>query len=436
MNSKDDEVNGIKLINIHAKTNYHIVSAYEFELLKKEDEVKELIKSCSIYLIVQRPLLYINNLTCDEEILKFEITDNSENPPLQCVIDLNDFFTENGRVEVLFHKDERDEQMPFNDVAGIKFYTQDNKFIAWYSPQRMLYEHLFRSPKVRIDGDIRKYLDYTVLYIGQAFEQKIWDRLTKHEKLQKTLIQSYPMSDKARRTADEISLILLEVYNFDETCICGGVELIEKGEKPIIHKLNSEDVLDFIEKRFLEPDTKELTNEVEALLISLFKPEYNEKLKGSDINIKTGTRSVGYTQATLVIEKMPAILKTKHFILEPRGNKMSNTTDNYYIKGLTCLQKDLNIVMDETRAGDNFKEAEEIAKAAFPLIVGEINRLQGTSIKLNFRNPDPVLELRSDPMKLRAKLEQLCNLMEQEEEKRKFKEYIAMLDSLINERNI
>jgi len=66
---------GIKNIQIHARCVYPIVSAYEFEFLKSEAEVQAILKPCTIYFIVQRPLIYIQNLYSSDGLIKFEITD-------------------------------------------------------------------------------------------------------------------------------------------------------------------------------------------------------------------------------------------------------------------------------------------------------------------------------------------------------------------------
>jgi hypothetical protein len=46
----------------------------------------------------------------------------------------------------------------------------------------------------------------------------------------------------------------------------------------------------------------------------MFKPKYNEILFDSYPEIKAGTRSAGYSQSRLVIERMPAILATEHHV--------------------------------------------------------------------------------------------------------------------------
>jgi hypothetical protein len=60
----------------------------------------------------------------------------------------------------------------------------------------------------------------------------------------------------------------------------------------------------------------ELTSEVEAMLINSFKPEYNKIQFNNYPMIKRGTRSKGYTESSLVIERNPTTLKTEYFKLD------------------------------------------------------------------------------------------------------------------------
>lgn len=75
---------GVKNIQISCQVRYPIVSAYEFEFLKKEQTIQRLLKPCTIYFILQRPVLYFSNLRSHNGVLFFEIRDGTESPPLKC----------------------------------------------------------------------------------------------------------------------------------------------------------------------------------------------------------------------------------------------------------------------------------------------------------------------------------------------------------------
>ena len=93
-----------------------------------------------------------------------------------------------------------------------------------------------------------------------------------------------------------------------------------------------------------------------------------------------------------------------------------------YRKQLRALLEDLNNLMKGWSPDHGFVKARVIAEATLPLIAGVIERLHNAQTKLYI----------SDAMALSTQLEELLTLME-EKDKSKFAEYIAMLDSLINE---
>jgi hypothetical protein len=315
---------GIKTIQIHAKTTYPIVSAYEFEFLKSEDEIQALLKPCTIYFILQRPLLYIDNLQVEDGTITFNITDDSSNPALECIFIPSDngFCQANEEllVEVQFYKKTPDTQAPFNDVAAFKLFTVEEKFLGWFTPNIFLYGYLDKKLNAQIYGDVTNYLDFHVHYIGKAFSQNIWDRLTGHHKMQSILTREDSLNQRLHRAPFEISLLMLDIDGFDEANIFPFFEFIlDPNIDPIVHKFSLDEDDETFENYYapkLDVHASELTSEVEALLVSIFKPKYNEILFENYPNIRAGTRSAGYTQSRLLIEKIPAILKTEHHVQE------------------------------------------------------------------------------------------------------------------------
>ena len=315
---------GIKTIKIHAQTRYPIVSAYEFEFLKSESGIQSLLKPCTIYFIIQRPLIYIENLRVADGSITFRITDDTNTAPLECTF----IPSENGfcspreelLVEVQFYKKTPDSEAPYNDVAGFKLFTLNGKFLGWFSPNMFLYEYLDRKLRAEVIGDVGDYLDYHVHYIGKAFSQDIWDRLTGHHKVQSILTLEDSLNNRSLRASFEISLLMLDIDGYDEVNIFPFFDFaVQPGVEPIVHYY-TEDEDDGTFDKYYDPilgaRAPELTSEVEALLVSTFKPKYNEILFENYPNIKAGTRSAGYTQSSLVIEKIPAILKTEHHVQE------------------------------------------------------------------------------------------------------------------------
>ena len=94
-----------------------------------------------------------------------------------------------------------------------------------------------------------------------------------------------------------------------------------------------------------------------------------------------------------------------------------------YINQLKLLREDLSLLMKDWPSGSSFDAAKIHAEAMLPLIAGQIEALQESPTKLN-----PV-----NPIMLRSELEKLHSMIPNENDKPNFSDYIAMLDSLINQ---
>lgn len=313
-----EKTKGIKLLDIFVGTTYPIVSAYEYEFLKEEIVVQERMKPATIYFILQRPLIFFDNLVPGDGTLAFDIVDGI-NAPLHCEVELSKLGVPAGAVcglDVLWYRDPERREPPFKEVAGFRLIEEDGSFIVWETPQKLLYEILANGLTAQLEGDIAPYLTYHVHYIGQAFSQKIWNRLTGHEKLQSILTLEEPLSALTTRPALEISILMLSLTGISDNPLFPYSDLFKpENGKPILYEFDFDDDDDSFERFYnpqLKPGAAELTNEVEAMLISLFKPEYNKKLFRNYPFFKNGARSAGYSDCHLVIERLPAILSTKH----------------------------------------------------------------------------------------------------------------------------
>ena len=316
-----EKIEGIKTIQIHARCSYPIVSAYEFEVLKTEEEVQALLKPCTIYFIVQRPLVYFADLQMSDGLIKFSITDRTESEPLQCAFDprANDFAAddEDLLVDLQFYREPQTASEPFDDVAGFKLRKLNGDFMFWMTPQKFIHHVLTNRLDAQISGNILDYIDYRIHYIGQAFSQDVWDRLTGHEKLQSIITSERPLDEQSVMPSYEISLILLDIAGYDEANIFPYLGFGTTTEaKPIVFRFDFEDGNTSFEDFYcpqLAVDAPELTNEVEAMLVNRFKPKYNKILFKNYPGITNGTRNAGYTESHLVLESLPASLSTDNF---------------------------------------------------------------------------------------------------------------------------
>ena len=321
--TEEDKIIGIKNIMITATTQYPVVSAYEYEFLKGEEAVRERTKGCSIYFILQRPLMYFNNVQMGDGNLVFDIVDTIHEP-LHCKMNLVECgLAKEGEpmwIDVQYYKKTPDLDPPYNDVAAFKVLCSDGTFVVWETPQKLLYEAIANDLPVKFDGKINDYLKYRVHYIGKAFEQRVWDRLTDHIKMQKILTIEGPLASKNASAPFEIGLLMLDIVGVDEVNAIGNYEaVVPPGVTPILHTMETDDEIDTFYTLRLQPPAAELTSEVEGMLVNTFKPAYNDKLFENYPNIGKGTRSAGYTHASLVIEKMPVVLETDHHTQEMIG---------------------------------------------------------------------------------------------------------------------
>lgn len=323
MNSEANMM-GAKNINIQVQGSYPVISAYEFEFMKELPELQNLWKESTLYLIVQRPLLYFNKLHIDEGVIKFEISDMLGNPPLSGSLDpFAGGFAREGEgflFNVNLYKGEVKGLKSFDYAAAFSIETKTREHLASITPQKVIHLSIMKCPGYCLSGNLQDYIDYNVHYIGQSFDQDIWSRLTGHEKMQSILTRESILDEASNRNSFEISLILLDLVGFSEVNMAPFHSwMLSAGIEPILHDLgDDDDVNAYIEfnKSMISFSDPELTNEVEAMLINSFKPEYNKIKFNNYPMIKRGTRSKGYTESSLVIERNPTILKTENFKLD------------------------------------------------------------------------------------------------------------------------
>ncbi|WP_406586752.1 hypothetical protein [Asaia lannensis] len=318
-------IQGVRYANIQLSAAYPVVSAYEFEFLKGEELFREGLDNCTIYMIVQRPLTYFDCVEIRDGFIYFEIADG-KNQPMKCRIDpvaaKISLPGETLYMETQFFSETLGTVQPLRDVAGIKLFKEDGSFILWWSPQKLLYEYLVDDLRVETtdDADPLSFLDFDVLYIGKAFSQKVWNRLTGHDKMQKILTVQNPISaGPAARAPFEIALVLLKVVGLTDVPQMPYMDLGSE-VSPILHDIDlyDEDALErFLREVPVALGDEAMTREVEAQLINTFQPKFNDVKFANYPMIEGGMRSKGYSSTELVIERLPAFLRTAHHSVGP-----------------------------------------------------------------------------------------------------------------------
>lgn len=327
MARKSTIIEGTKVADIQIATSYPIVSAYEFEFLKVEEVFRQRLDDCTIYLIVQRPLTYFDKVELTDSYVYFEIVDG-DNAPLPCRINLVAagicVADEPVDIEMQFFSRNPGTAPPYRDVGAIKVFRKDGSFVVWWSPQKILYEMLVNGLAVEIaeNANPLAFLDFKVHYIGRAFSQKVWKRLTGHDKMQRILTLQGPVgASPEARAPFEISLILLSVVGLTDVPEIGGMGVsIPAGVEPITHAIDLDDaeaVMRFMDEPLVPLGDRAMTTEVETMLISQFRPEENEIKYAAYPQVEGGMRSKGYSYTGLTIERLPALLYTDHHRIVP-----------------------------------------------------------------------------------------------------------------------
>lgn len=321
------KVSAMRFARAIVSMTYPIVSAYEFDTLQEETVIRGRWDASTIYLIVQRPLTYFDNVTFDDKYIRFEIADGDK-PSLPCRVNLVAAgICQDGEtidIQVGFYSDESNDQQPIRNVGGFKLYRENGDFIVWWSPQKLLYEMLVKGLEIEVaEGfDPLCFLDFKVHYIGKSFSQKVWERLTGHEKMQRILTREREVGKAPEaRVQLETSLVILQITGVDDMPMLGGAaDHPMAGPDPIVLSLddNEESVERFMAEPYVVLGDEALTREVEAYLISLFKPSYNGILFDKYPYIKGGMRSLGYSWTEIDLESVPAFLYTSSFSMVPK----------------------------------------------------------------------------------------------------------------------
>lgn len=305
----------IKNVTILAKAAYPPVSAWEFKYVTTEEAVRDRLTGSTIYIVVQRPMLWFDNVQPDQNPITFDIVDGS-GKCMHCQLDVYNALglgaDETIDLEFGYHRGEVDMSRPLRHVAAIRIY-RDAEFLVWWSPAKILFEASTRNLPLRASGDLDAFIDYDVHYIGQAYDQKVWKRLKTHTKLQDVLTEEDVRGDFHKRPALEVSLITLEIIGYAEHVIeAAGMIVLPSSYVPILHSFETDppgDDLAAFHRPWLVDGDPRATNELEAMLIRLFDPKYNDTKYLKYPDIANGTRSAGYTYADMAVTDFPFRLR-------------------------------------------------------------------------------------------------------------------------------
>lgn len=156
---------------------------------------------------------------------------------------------------------------PISNVKAIRIYeskdlTSENCLIE-FSPEDFLIKYWKDHITAEIKGNIRNFLKYQVLYVGEAADQGSWKRLIRHEHLQDILSLDSPLVPGSHPT-HEITLLL---FDFQDT-----ISIRKFGRNS---SASDEEIADSLTDKYM-PNQKTIFLDAEKALIKAMQPIHNK----------------------------------------------------------------------------------------------------------------------------------------------------------------
>jgi hypothetical protein len=255
---------------------YPPISNYDFSFIREEKVVQEYLKKSQLYMISQRPKLVFDNVFIDtDQNIHFEIRQETTEYKVYGILPVrqsafltnldDDIYVEFGS----HNKEYTFDKPPFNNLDGFKFYNKDEVFIAWLTPEKLIYEYSHNTIEVAgLDG-WGELFKYKILYVGKATDQDIWQRLTGHETLQDIISKEFPLQYGSLPT-HEITLLLFKINAFENFEVLGNFQEMQNMDK-ILDTKSLENL--FVLKA--PPEEKNIFLDAEKAFVKLLNPEYN-----------------------------------------------------------------------------------------------------------------------------------------------------------------
>ena len=257
------------------KLAYSPLNNRDFTLLKGDQDIQANLRRSSLYVICQRPELVFRNIRPIFERQSIYLEIHQEGNPSHLEIEFPIFQDNLAKDPKKFintyfgsHRDIQSLNDEVDHAYGFKLYESEeenklDKFIAWFSPEKLLQNIWLGIIIANITGDIRDFTRYNVHYIGKATDQEIWKRLTGHATLQDILSIENPITWGSLPT-HEISLLFfyfqdnMQIESFSN----------ESDINEMVKAIMSESV----------PEQKTIFLDAEKALIRAMTPKYNKEL--------------------------------------------------------------------------------------------------------------------------------------------------------------
>ena len=256
-------------------------------------------------MISQRPRLVFDNVEVDleENNIHFEIRQEGTNYTIYGILPVRqESLLTNLEDEVYvelgsYNKSYKFNNPPFTNIDGFKFYDKDQKFLAWLTPERLIYEYAHSTIEVSGLAGWGELFKYKILYIGKSTDEDIWQRLTGHETLQDILSKEFPLQYGTLPT-HEITLLLFKINAIENFEVIGNFQDMQHMDKMLNKKLMKNQ---FNFKAL--PDEKNVFLDAEKAFVNQLNPEYNKVKFKSYPKSKDGLYNENYDIFTYKIRE-------------------------------------------------------------------------------------------------------------------------------------
>jgi hypothetical protein len=253
---------------------YSPLTNYEFAIVKDDPIIDRALEKASLYVIAQRHVLSFENIIPNESepVLEFEIHQRNNPNILKCRLPfLQDVFEASGEHEIgiainYIDKQKTHDEVPLGGVHGISFVEfreTEERFLIWFSPEKLLQNYWREDIECEIEGDIREFLKYNVHYVGKATKQSILKRLTGHNTLQDIISLEHPFTYNDLPT-HEIAILCFEFQDNLEIQTFGD----NSDVKDMMAALTGEN----------RPEQEKIFLDAEKALIKAMQPGYNKEM--------------------------------------------------------------------------------------------------------------------------------------------------------------
>lgn len=254
---------------------YAPMTAYEFATMKDDPHVEIALGKASLYAIGQRPVITFENVVADEfeYALNFEIHQKgNENilkgklPLVQSAVGSSQEDTIGVALNYLDKKNKQSGPV-MNNIhcfSLIQALDGNNKFLIWFSPEKLIQNWWNGDIDCDIQGDVRLFTKYNIHYVGKATKQSILKRLTGHSTFQDILSLEAPVTEM-QIPANEIVVLCFEFYN-NLQIQSFGAESDDVDE--MVAAVQGKDY----------PEQEKVFLDAEKALIKAMKPHYNKEL--------------------------------------------------------------------------------------------------------------------------------------------------------------